>query len=188
MNAKEAQMELLRRLAQVISKELEELESANARHAVPAVAWISRNLLELGVWTGYCVRSEQNAIQFRNDAARDAVHALKIPEEFSNDAIFSFSAARKELIEKGNQDGIEGIDEGFMAVRDAAKVLGVEKIFGNMNKILSKFAHPTAMRVVSSEEASEVLRPFFFKIGKNWGIQALSLIDDFLNTSGSSRK
>lgn len=45
--------------------------TAYTRKRVAAVAWHTRNLLELSVWIEYCTVSEDNALSFRNDCFKD---------------------------------------------------------------------------------------------------------------------
>lgn len=171
---------VLERLRGIISQELVELEQAYNSRPVTAVAWIARNLLELGIWSGYCSMSEKNANHFFKDAARDAVHMLNLPVEVAKDAGLAFTTVRQELIKKGKQDNIDNIDKGFLAVLDAARSIGAKKQFVGMNKVLSKFAHPTAFRVMSPDEHIERLREVFHELGRRFAVDALSVLQTTL--------
>jgi hypothetical protein len=61
--------------------------------------------------------------------------------------------------------GIESLEGRFKEVRDAAEECGIE--FTLTNKMLSKFAHPTALRILEGvdEEREALQREMFYSKG-----------------------
>src|ERR1700733_9461521 len=155
----QVQLAVLEQIENAIQNEL--LEHAQENRPVNAVAWIARNLIELAVWTQHCVESPTNARKFFNDCARDAAELLKMPDSFSKDPNFSFKATRAELLQEAKEKGVHDLDEQFQATRDAAKAIGKREEFIWMNKLLSKFAHPTSLWIMTPHEEREPFRDMF---------------------------
>jgi hypothetical protein len=92
------QPDVLGRLNFAIRENMQDLEVAAGSGRLSTVAWLTRNLLELAIWTSYCARSRNNAKEFVLDAARDAHEAMNVPDGlFSKDS--SFQAVRQRAIE-----------------------------------------------------------------------------------------
>lgn len=142
-------LEVLSRLKAAVEAESRELEQAYNERPLSAVAWTARNLLELLIWVDYCRGSEENARRFGEDCARDAVDAINLPDEFSIDDSFSHREARAEIIERAKGFGFDTVDESFTRVSDAAKAVGLGEMFKYSNKLYSKFAHLTALTVMT---------------------------------------
>ena len=142
-----------------------------------AIAWLSRNMLELAIWTSFCMRSESNAKQFVLDSARDAHDAMNVPDGMLSETI-SFREMRAESIEATEQGGFETLDQDYMAVSAAAKALGKGQEFRSVNKVLSKFAHPTALAVIfDNEKARQTFREKFYAIGLRLADETLKMLD-----------
>ena len=131
--------------------------------------------MELGVWAEHC-QSEKNAKEFVLDAKRDVNDVLKVPDGiFSN--TYSFMAARTESIQQDKAMGFETLDSKYKTVSDAARELGKGEPFRVTNKLLSKYAHPTALQVVyNGGEAEEILKEKFYDLGMALSKGALSLL------------
>jgi len=71
------------RLKPAVETELHRLEQANADGDLSQVSWRARNLLEVMIWTLHCASSEEASKTFCEDAARDAVDAMKPPANFT---------------------------------------------------------------------------------------------------------
>jgi hypothetical protein len=175
----EVQSGVLDLLEKAIQEELRELEHANRSRPLNSVAWIARNLLELSIWTAHCVQSAQNARQLFDDAARDTFDALKLPDRFSIDPEFSFEAMRANMISAAEEKGVLGLDENYKHVADAAKALGLSECFKWNNKLLSKFAHPTALWIMTESEQLEGFRELLYSGGLLWGREALKVMNEF---------
>jgi hypothetical protein len=48
-----------------------DLDQAFRKRRISTVAWLTRNLLELSIWTRYCNLSDEKAKAFRDDAIKD---------------------------------------------------------------------------------------------------------------------
>ncbi len=147
---------------------------------LPTVAWLTRNLLELAVWTSHCAKSEANSKQFVLDAARDAHDAMDVPltDIFSNDLRRRSrdvgNGASGCAFEHAQEDGFETLGEKYTAVSMIARELGKGPEFQSFNKLLSKFAHPTALSVINSRSAvNDVLKEKFYQMGTNLGSNTL---------------
>jgi hypothetical protein len=138
------QQDVLKRLGAVIIENQDDLENAVHTGRINAVAWLTRNLLELMIWTLYCAKSEENAQQFLLDAGRDLTDTLRTLSKIVPDPTAP-KAALKEIIEWANEVGVETLEERFTAVSKAAEEIGKAGAFRDVNKLLSKFAHPTAL-------------------------------------------
>lgn len=132
------------------------------QEAVSGAAWNARNLLELWIWIKYCGASRENAHRFHEDTLRDMqgltdalskMHAERgIPNKFE-------ASARKKIVEVAREKlGLDSLDSSYLHVADAAKSIGLADTFGSTNKLLSKFAHPTAGLVLGIMHQSGTLR------------------------------
>lgn len=138
------------------------------------LAWRARNLLELSVWSAYCAKSRDNARRVYEDAGRDVRGIFDAFMKWgaatgqSSDLLDPIWAARQDLAARALAlDGIDSLDGPYKAVSDAAKECGIGEHFSLSFKLLSKFAHPTAMRILAppDEKIEAVQRDFFFSHG-----------------------
>lgn len=118
------------------------------------------------------------------DAARDALDALDVPDGvFSVD--FSFQGARRELIDRAKAEGFETLDESYTRISTVAQKLGVGEAYTHFNRLLSKFAHPTALVVIHGAGSSEpVLRGKFHALGIGIARDSLQFIQRILGDAG----
>lgn len=138
------------------------------------LAWRARNLLELSVWSTYCAKSKDNARRVYEDAGRDvrgiydAFIKWGAATAQAADWLDPLASAKQDLSERARLlDGIESLDGPYKRVSEAAKECGIGEHFSLIYKMLSKFAHPTAMRILAPpDEATEALqRDYFFSQG-----------------------
>src|ERR1039457_5478290 len=160
-----------------------------------ASAWMTRSLLELTVWVVYCVGSRDNAKRFYDDKARDAfdlLDHLKLfaaladkPDTTLSDLI---DTTREALVDRLPAEGYEDIDETYQKVHHAAKQLGLGPFFKNTNKLLSKFAHPTAMMVFSfpDEDSRAQASKFSLVLGTVLCVSSMAEFDRYANTVGGT--
>ena len=141
--------DLLRRFHAAIEENLQDLEGAMENGRIAPISWLTRNLLELSIWSAYCAQSEDNSKEFVLDSGRGVHDALNVPDGILS-TNFSFRAAREEAIKKTQEDGFETLGESFTTVAAVAKKLGQGDTFKYWNKIFSKFAHPTALSIIQS--------------------------------------
>jgi hypothetical protein len=137
------------------------------------LAWRTRNLLELSVWCLYCSKSRENARRFYEDAGRDvfgifsAFTKWAVATAQGPNMVDLFTDAKQELSERAASDGIESLDGPYKKVHEAAKECGIGDPFSFSYRMLSKFAHPTAMQILAplDEEKSVHQRDYFFSQG-----------------------
>jgi hypothetical protein len=137
------------------------------------LAWRARNLLELSVWSMYVAQSRANARRLYEDAGRDAADIFAAfqtwGEATAQDTQFLdlFTSAKQELSARAASEGIESLDGSYKRVHEAANECGRGNHFRLSFKMLSKFAHPTAMQTLAAPEAAVNLmqRDCFFSQG-----------------------
>lgn len=185
----EVQLGVLERIEYVVQNELRELDQANKDRPLNAVAWISRNLLELVIWTVYCIESPANAKVFADDAARDALDMLKnIPQgKFSNDPNYSFQGTRDDLLKHAKNAGVLDLEKKHQQTNVIAEKVGSTEEFRVSNKVLSKFAHPTALWIMTEQEELEHFRPKIYEGGVNYAAEALRYISHFREQQKNSQ-
>jgi hypothetical protein len=154
--------------------------------ATSEIAWRTRNLLELFVWSGYCSTDIENARRFYEDAGRDmrdlADSFIKwgAATKQEPDWIQNFSDARKDLKEKMIQKEMINLDDGYTPVREAAKKIGFQDNFRISNSILSKFAHPTAALILRPKDFEQKLRGHFYGQGCMFFCGAFDIIETWI--------
>lgn len=181
----------LRSIIQIVS----DIDNAHGKKRLSTVAWLTRNLLELSVWIQYCNLSDENAMTFRKDAARDmyglwqaleqmavlqAKHLRDFLARLATD-VFEPAEARRHIVELktvveqtlasiqqsesiwaeqqfaalANAIGEGELSDSFTQVAAAARKIGRWELFQKQNKMLSKFAHPTALLLLSSSHQND---------------------------------
>jgi hypothetical protein len=139
------------------------------------LAWRARNILELSVWSTYFTKSKENARRLYEDAGRDALDILTAFEKWGRMTVQSpdwsapLTSEKQDLSQRAAAEGIEALQGSYKRVADAAKECGIEFLnhYSLSNKLLSKFAHPTAMQIlgVIDEEKHVLQRDCFFSQG-----------------------
>lgn len=176
---KPMRVDVLRKLKVAVELSLADLRESKCGR-LNTVAWISRNILELATWSRHCVQSEENSKQFILDSARDVNDVMKIPDGMFS-TTFSFKDARQGNLDRAQEDGFTSLDESYTAVSKVAKQLGVGDVFKNLNKLFSKFAHPTALSIIYTDGAvCDKLRDKFYNIGAEMAENTLKALDEAL--------
>jgi hypothetical protein len=138
------------------------------------LAWRARNLLELSVWSNYCAKSRGNARRVYEDGVRDVRDVIDAYFNWGTataqaaDWLDPIATAKQALSERARlRDGIESLEGPYKKVREAAEQCGFGEQYIISNKMLSKFVHPTAMRIRASldEGRDTLLRDIFFSNG-----------------------
>lgn len=137
------------------------------------LAWRARNLLELSVWSLYSAKGRENARRLYEDAGRDT---LDVFSAFSNWGVAAaqpanwierLTNAKESLSQRAAREGIDSLDGPYKPVSKAAGECGMGDHFRVSYKLLSKFAHPTAMQLLSvpDEERDTLQRNVFYGKG-----------------------
>jgi hypothetical protein len=157
-----------------------------AERADPSLlAWRARNLLELSVWSTYFVRSRENARRLYEDAGRDAMELLNAFESWGQKAgqpvdwLSAIADGKSGLSGRAASEGIENLSGKYMNVSKAADECGLKEMFITMNKLLSKFAHPTAMQILGmiDENKTRLQRDTFYELGCNFFVGAFNALE-----------
>jgi hypothetical protein len=156
---------------------------------ITKVAWAARNLLELSIWVDYCNLSNAHAKRFRDDSARDligfskAIQSIYV-EGYGTPAQDLDDAMRRLVAFAEKTFNVAGLDDDFERVSDAAEEVGRRTTFSSLNKLFSKFAHPTALSLNSvtpeGVEADDAMREMFFVDGVDAAISPLTQIRAFI--------
>jgi hypothetical protein len=177
----------LNKFIRSLSLNADELERAFKQDRITALAWAVRNIIELSVWVDYCNLDVAHATRFRDDSVRDfygfskAIQTLQREEHGKSDA--GLDRAQKDLETFATTVfGMGALDDDFERVSSAADELGWGKRFLALNKIYSKYAHPTAWAVnaVNSIEADAGFRKMFLMDGIETVTGSLTKIRDFV--------
>lgn len=141
------------KLGEAISYNVKELVKMEDGTVLPIVAWHARNLLELSIWTEYCIQSQENAVRFAVDAMRDLDDIIKRLPQDEIDArpetkrwIENFESVRTGL---AGDIGSEDLSKPYTSVRTAAAAIGKLIDYEAGMKVYSKWAHPTALAVMT---------------------------------------
>jgi hypothetical protein len=137
------------------------------------LAWRARNLLELSVWSKYFVTSRENARRLYEDAGRDIMDLVSAFEKWgrataqSADWFGPLASGKQDLSQRAMADGIEILEGSYKRITDAAKDCGMSEHFAVSFKMLSKFAHPTAMQMLGAPDVGRhtLQRDCFFSQG-----------------------
>jgi hypothetical protein len=172
----EEQLSVLKQIKEAVVLNLSELRLAHSGRPLGTVAWLARNLLELAIWSEHCAASKENAKEFLLDSARDAADSLDIPD--GPWLHKSLGPTRKRLLDNASADGFD-IEQEYARVSSVAKKLGRGDVFKYLNKMFSKYAHPTALAIFSAGgSAQELLRQKFHELGINLADSALHFLDE----------
>lgn len=156
------------------------------RDDVPLLAWRGRNLLELSIWSTYCAQNRENARRVFEDAGRDARELFDAFIKWGTATTQSvdwsdrLASAKQDLSKRAlDNEGIDSLDGAYKQVSDAAKECGLGDHFRIGFKFLSKFAHPTAMRILSSpdEKREDLQRDMLFSLGCLFFTGAFNALD-----------
>jgi hypothetical protein len=185
-------VELFSSLCQEIFSEYLSMKGAyeNKRYGDSAViAWRSRNLLELSVCAIFCAKSIDNTRRVYEDAGRDVRGIFDVFIKWGtataqpSDWLDPISTAKEELAAQAlSEHGIDSLDGPYKEVRDAAEECGFGLHFNAGFKLASKFAHPTAMRILAQydETKEALLQDIFFSQGCLYFVGAFGAIEGLL--------
>ncbi|MFT8247286.1 hypothetical protein [Roseomonas sp. BN140053] len=154
------------------------------------IAWRARNLLELRVWAIYFCSDEESARRIDVDAGRDARDILKAMIKWGKETgqpegwAAPFDDAESILTQRASLFGFN-LDGPYKAVSAAAKECGLEAEFALQFKLLSKFAHPTAMQIAGTVNAvEEQFRELLFSRGCALFSNTFDHLENYLSGDG----
>jgi hypothetical protein len=122
-------------------------------------SWACRNLLELSILAKYISQSEKNAKQFMGDRIIDGIEWFE-----SFEAWYAHEDPQRQVPEldqilarlrtRKARAGVTATK--VLRVGELAKSVGMDAEFKHMNKVCSKFIHPTAFSVLNALDAGEL--------------------------------
>lgn len=172
----------LLRFIDLLKENANDLEAGYAEERITKLAWAARNLLELSIWVDYCNLSDGHAKQFRDDSARDLLGFAKTAKSLYLQVprpILDFDTSIQEIVALAqNTFGMSSLDDDFKKVATAAQNVGRQQKFLALNKLFSKFAHPTAiaMNFIVPAEADTAIREMFLVNGVRSAVESLRTI------------
>ena len=134
------------------------LRKAFADDEQTLMAWSCRNLLELAIFTKFALASKANADEFAADRLIDGQEigtSLKTLELHLNPGLTA--SAFDSVIERfGKQMSEEGITRSkYLSARRIADQTDMTEEYETINKVCSKFVHPTAWSLFTADIGSE---------------------------------
>jgi len=138
-------------------------EFKEARYGdVSLLAWRSRNLLELSIWSHFLAKGRKNARQLYEDAGRDADDLLTVFEKWGQNHgetaewFELIATAKTDLTNRAAADDIAGLNRRYMRVDKAAEECGLADNYKVMSKVLSKVVHPTAFLILVINDDTQI--------------------------------
>lgn len=133
------------------------------------LAWRTRNILEINTWLRYCCEKTNNAEEFFKWAAEDQLELEDCHEKWGKETsqpaewFEKIESIRKYVVDQAKEMGVNDLKSNYRSPSKIAQAFGHDKTFKIHNKILSKFAHPTPMYILSKEHGEELpKRAFYF--------------------------
>jgi hypothetical protein len=168
----------------------------NKYSSLSLLAWRTRNLLEINTWCRFCCEDKANAQLFYKDAGRDGLDLEESLEKWGKETnqpsewFEKIQRNRDKICNEAERHGILDLDAKYTSPLNAAKILGHEKTHRIHNKILSKFAHPTAYRILSSDsqEGQANRAYYFFSQGCLFFYDGFSRLEKFLEENEEYKK
>ncbi len=139
--------EIVRELVDAAIKNFNELRRGYVSDHLNLVAWASRNLLELTVFTKYVLKSGENARRYGDDRLIDGCELIIALRDLEHH--YDPSAPTPELDDALRRMEDQKAAENVTAMRHLetsalAREVGMEQEFRSMNRVSSKLVHPTA--------------------------------------------
>jgi hypothetical protein len=142
------------------------LYDAHLNHDIPLASWASRCLLELSVWNRYVLTSQDNAKRFYDDTMADRGEAIRsLPKDLSDapdieaaERYRTVAAEQWPFFDEQLRIFAESGISKHLDIRDVAKLVGLERRYTMLYRILSKLVHATAYSVIEidNENAEEI--------------------------------
>ena len=138
------------------------------------LAWACRNLLEVAVFMRCVLSSQAKADEFATHRWIDGIEVverLKKLDLLMNPSltISAFDAKLRDFNQQMTADGV--VRTAHLITRDWAKAAGMIEEFDCLNKVCSKFVHPTVWSILTEDIGSARFpdaRDLFYGFGANY--------------------
>jgi hypothetical protein len=149
--------QIVRELVDAAIKNFNELRRGYVSGNLNLVAWASRNLLELTVFTRYVLKSGANARRFGDDRLIDGCELIIALSDLEH--YYDSSATTPWLDEALKRMEDQKAAENVTAMRHLetnaiAREVGMEQEFRSMNRVSSKLVHPTAWSTLAENSGT----------------------------------
>jgi hypothetical protein len=157
-----------------------------------SMAWSCRNLLELAILTKFALACKSNADELAADRLIDGLRigtALKKLELYLNPNLqgSAFDALIDRFTRQMQEEGITRTR--FLDIRDLATQVGLRDEFETVNKVCSKFVHPTSWNLFTADLGSDRFpdaRDVFFASGAQYFAMVYAEIAPHIKGSGAN--
>jgi hypothetical protein len=163
--------EIVRDLVDATIKNFNELRRGYVTGNLNLIAWASRNLLELSIFTKYVLNSGENARRFADDRLVDGCElliALRDLEHY-HDPNTPTPGLDDALRRMEAQKAAENVTaRRHLETSALAKEVGMEQEFRSMNRVSSKLVHPTAWSMLAENAGRSSFpeaKPLLFATG-----------------------
>jgi hypothetical protein len=171
-------------------EQLERLLGSFEEACLPLLAYATRNLLELLIWTAYVLKSNENTSRFAQDWLLDAIGLLEGLEgwHLAHGGVPSeLTSTTKTLEDLRTQRTGWGLDNArYLRVAEVARDLGLQEEYDNLFKVYSKIVHPTSWSILGMEKKLDpegIKRLLLFR-GVFYAGKTFCLINDHINKYG----
>lgn len=155
------------------------------------VAWASRNLLELDIYTQYALGSEDHARRFAAALIGDGIEVLDSFKTWlaRNDPSLvppAVDAALNGLIELRTER--EASPERLYSLKYLSAEVGLADEFACLTKLCAKLVHPSAFSVYAARQEAELLllEPTLFRAAAGHAIEIYQAIQNHVELHGLS--
>jgi len=171
-------------------EQLDRLLLAHSEGSLAMMAYATRNLLELNIWTAYVLASNDNTKRFAQDWLLDGIGLLEGLEGWhvsyggKAEDLTSTSATLAELKKNRSEWGLDNAK--YLSVSKVGHELGYGNEYDNLFKVYSKLVHPTSWSVLGVEKKLDpkgIQKLLLFR-GVYYGGQTLCFIRDHLEKYG----
>jgi len=171
-------------------EQLDRLLSAFNDGSLAMMAYATRNLLELNIWTAYVLLSNDNTQRFAQDWLLDGIGLLEGLEGWHTSHggttadLTSTTATLNELKKNRTAWGLDNAK--YLRVAEVGKSLGYGDEYDNLFKVYSKLVHPTSWSVLGKERElhPDGIKKLLLFRGVYYGGKTFCFIRDHLEIHG----
>jgi hypothetical protein len=147
--------EIVRELLDASFKNFNQLRRGRVTGNLNLIAWASRNLLELTIFTKYVLKSGANARRFGDDRLVDGCELITALRDLErhHDPTASTPGLDDALKRMEDQKAVEGeTATKHLETNALARVVDMEQEFRSVNRVSSKLVHPTTWSTLAENE------------------------------------
>jgi hypothetical protein len=156
------------------------IEAHKEKPRINTIAYHARSLLELFMWTKFCLDSDDNIIKLHKSALNDAKDLVDKFSEFSEKSNgnynFNAQAANDRLINLAKEKGYDHPIKKYLEIHKCDFEKELYFYYNYNNKFLSKFVHPCGFNIVGmlDEATCKLLSLYIIDSACNWHITIIT--------------